>query len=166
MIKKALTDRRVQSLKRDATLADALGHYDVWDAIVPGLGVRTSATGRRTFVLMTRFPGSKNPTRRALGTYGELSLEQARAKARTWLELIRQGVDPAEAEAERRRASIRLRENTFAAVAEDYLRLQVIGLDPDRPRQRKAHTVARDFRTIFVPVWGQRPLTAITGTMC
>jgi hypothetical protein len=47
-------------------------------------------------------------------------------------------------------------------VAEDYLRLQVIGLDPDRPRQRKAHNVARDFRNIFVPVWGQRPITAIT----
>jgi integrase len=158
----ALTDRKVNSLRQDATRADALGHHDTWDSIVPGLGVRTSATGRRTFVLMTRFPGSKNPCRRALGVYGELTLEQARAKARTWLELIRKGVDPAVAEAEQRRAAIRLQENTFSAVVEDYLRLQVVGVDPDRPRQRLALEVARDFRRIFVTLWGERPVTSIT----
>jgi integrase len=161
MIKKALTDRKVQSLKPDATIADTLGHHDTWDAVVPGLGVRTSRTGRRTFVLMARFPGSKNPTRRALGVYGELTLEQARAKARTWLELIRKGVDPAVAEAEQRRAAIRLQQNTFASVAEDYLRLHVIGLDPDRPRQRRALEVARDFR-IFITIWGERPIASIS----
>jgi integrase len=111
---------------------------------------------------MTRFPGSKNPTRRALGVYGELSLEQARAKARTWLELIRKGADPAVAEAEQRRAAIRLQENTFSAVVEDYLRLQVVGVDPDRPRQRLALEVARDFRRIFVALWGERPITSIS----
>jgi len=45
-------------------------------------------------VLATRYPGSRNPTRRALGGYGELTLEQARVKARKWLELIHRGVDP------------------------------------------------------------------------
>src|SRR5512132_4038390 len=113
-MRRALTDRRVQSLKPDATIADTLGHHDTWDAVVPGLGVRTSKTGRRTFVLMARFPGSKNPTRRALGAYGELSLEQARVRARNWLELIRKGIDPADDEEERRRAAIQLRANTFA----------------------------------------------------
>jgi integrase len=162
MVKKALTDRQVKGLKPNATVADTLGHHDVWDAVVPGLGVRTSATGRRTFVLMTRFPGSKNPCRRALGVYGELTLEQARHKARTWLELIRKGVDPAVAEAEQRRAAIRLQENTFAAVAEDYLRLQVIGTDPDRPRQRRALEVARNFRRVFIALWGERPITSIS----
>jgi integrase len=160
--KSTLTDRKLNSLRQDATRADTLGHYDTWDAVVPGLGVRTSATGRRTFVLMVRYPGSKNPTRRALGTYGELTLEQARDKARTWLELIRKGIDPAIAEEEQRRAAIRLHENTFSAVVEDYLRLQVVGVDPDRPRQRLALEVARDFRNIFVRLWGERPITSIS----
>src|SRR5262245_55082864 len=74
---------------------EALYLADTWDAVVPGLGVRTSASGRRTFVLMARYPGSSNPTRRALGVYGELSLEQAREKAREWLEQIRRNIDPA-----------------------------------------------------------------------
>jgi Arm DNA-binding domain len=85
-----LTDRKVRSLKRDEKRGDKLGHYDIWDALVPGLGVRTSATGRRTFVLVARYPGSRNPTRRSLGVYGQLTLEQARKKARDWLELIRE----------------------------------------------------------------------------
>jgi hypothetical protein len=58
MAKQNLTDRKLTSLKRDARIEDKLGHYDTWDSIVPGFGVRTSATGRRTSVLMTRFPGS------------------------------------------------------------------------------------------------------------
>jgi integrase len=162
MAKRNLTDRKVKSLKQDHARADKLGHYDTWDAVVPGLGVRTSKTGRRTFVLMARYPGSTNPTRRALGTYGELTLEQARNRARDWLELVRKGIDPSVAEEERRQAALRLQTTTFARVAEDYLRLQVIGPDPEAPRQRKATEVARTFRGIFAAVWGDRPITSIS----
>jgi integrase len=162
MVKKSLTDRKLKSLKRDEKRADKLGHYDTWDAVVPGLGVRTSTTGRRTFVLMARYPGSRNPTRRALGTYGELTLEQAREKARNWLEQVRRGIDPAIAEEDARQAALRLQANTFAAVAEDYLRLQVIGQDPEHPRQRKAKEVERDFRKVFIALWGERPITTIS----
>jgi integrase len=162
MVKQTLTDRRLKSLKRDRKLEDKLGHFDTWDSIVPGLGVRTSATGRRTFVLMARYPGSRHPTRRALGVYGELSLEQARTKARHWLELIRKGSDPAIAEEEKRQDALRLQANTFAAVAEDYLRLEVIGPDPDRPRHRKGANLVRDFRNVFIALWGERPISAIT----
>ena len=162
MTKRNLTDRTVKSLKRDSKRADKLGHFDTWDAVLPGLGVRTSATGRRTFVLMARYPGSRNPTRRALGVYGELTLEQAREKARNWLELVRKGIDPAIVEEEARQAELRLQANTFAAVAEDYLRLQVIGTDPEKPRQRKAAEVVRDFRRVFIALWGERPITSIS----
>jgi integrase len=162
MIRRNLTDRKVKSLKRDRNLEDKLGHYDTWDALTPGLGIRTSKTGRRTFVLMARYPGSRNPTRRALGTYGELTLERARQKARRWLELIRKGIDPAAAEEEERQAALRRQANTFAAVAEDYLRLQVIGPDPEHPRQRKAKEVGRHFRKVFIALWGERPITSIS----
>ena len=162
MGKKNLTDRKVKSLKPDAKLGDKLGHYDTWDAVVPGLGVRTSSTGRRTFVLMARYPGSRDPARRKLGVYGELTLEHAREKARDWLELIRKGIDPAIAEQEKRQAALRLQANTFSAVAEDYLRLEVIGPDPEKPRQRRGSMVARDFRNVFIALWGERPITSIS----
>lgn len=116
-------------------------------------------TGKRTFMLQTRYPGSQQPTRRSLGEYGAISLDDARQKARNWLELIRKGIDPAVAEAEARQAAL---SNTFAAVAEDYLRLRVIGPDPARPRQRRAAEVAREFRRLFVALWGERPITSIS----
>jgi Arm DNA-binding domain len=162
IVRRNLTDRKVKSLRRDLNLEDKLGHYDTWDALTPGLGIRTSKTGRRTFVLMARYPGSRNPTRRALGVYGELTLEQAREKARRWLELIRKGIDPAAAEEEARQAALRLQANIFAAVAEDYLRLQVVGPDPEHPRQRKAADAVRDFRRVFITLWGERPITSIS----
>lgn len=162
MFRRNLTDRKVKSLKRDASLGDKLGHYDTWDTEVSGFGVRVSKTGRRTFVLMARYPGSQNPTRRALGSYGELTLQQAREKARNWLELIRKGKDPAIAEEEARQAELRLQANTFASVAEDYLRLQVIGPDPANPRQRKASEASNVFRGVFIAVWGERPITSIS----
>ena len=59
MARKALTDRTLKSLKPAARGK----HYDLWDAVVPGLGVRVSDTGTKTFVLMKRYGDSKNPTR-------------------------------------------------------------------------------------------------------
>jgi integrase len=76
--------------------------------------------------------------------------------------LVRKGVNP-QAEADRERlAAQRQRENSFAAVVEDYIRLEVIGPDPAKPKQRKGHEVARELRRVFVLLWGDRPVTSIT----
>jgi integrase len=117
--------------------------------------VRVAETGRRTFVLALRYPGSKNPTRRALGPYPAMSLERARAKAAQWVELVGKGVDP-EIEVERQRiAELRRQENSFAAVAEDFIRDRL-------PSERKGHEVARDIRRVFIAAWGKRPITDIS----
>src|SRR5262249_35123377 len=122
---------------------------------VPGFGVRVSDTGRRTFILVTRFPGSSNPTRRALGEYGALTLEKARGKARDWIELIRAGTDPREQEERQRRAEQQKRANSFAAVAEDFIKDKLAG-------ERKGREVERDIRREFLPAWGERPIAEIT----
>jgi integrase len=150
-VKRRLTDRGLRALKP----AKPGKHYDEKDSVVPGLAVRVSETGRETFVLITRFPGSRNPTRRKLGAYGELTLEQARAKARDWLELLRRGVDPAGEEERARLAEQRKRANTFAAVAEDFISDKL-------PEERKGREVERDIRREFIPTWGGRPIADIT----
>ena len=44
-------------------------------------------------MLIARYPlNPKNPTRRVLGDYGKITLEQARGKAREWLAWIGKGV--------------------------------------------------------------------------
>ena len=78
-MKTALTDRAIKAMRK----ADKA--YDVHDAIVPGLSLRVLPSGVKSFVVLTRFPGAKHPTRRALGAYGALTLEKARTTARQWL---------------------------------------------------------------------------------
>ncbi len=159
MAKRALNDRALKALKP----APAGMLYDIMDAIVPGFGVRVSESGRRTFILVSRFPGSKNPTRRALGEYGAVTLEKARDKARDWLELIRRGVDPATEQERERVAEQRKRSNSFRSVAEDYFRLAVIGPDPENPKQRKGAELKRNIEREFMPLWADRPITEITS---
>src|ERR1700686_3660475 len=49
------------------------------DSIVPGLALRVTDRGHKSFVLVARYPShTRNPTRRALGSYGALSLDSAR----------------------------------------------------------------------------------------
>ena len=108
--KKALTDRAIRALKPASTGKRLL----VWDAQVPGLGVRVTDTGQKTFVLVVRYPGDRNPSPRALGVYGAMTLEAARTKGREWLAQIASGVDPKVRETSRRA-------DTLRAIAEAYL---------------------------------------------
>jgi integrase len=154
MVKRALTDRTLKSL---ASKPAAEGRtYDVPDAIVPGLAVRVMPSGMRTFVLVTRFPGRKNPTRRSLGAYGAITLDAARERARVWLELIRRGIDPQVQEERERLAELRKGAHTFTAVAEEFIRVHV-------STTRKAAAVERDIRKEFIARWGERPIADITS---
>ncbi len=158
MARIVLTDRKIQSLKPAASGS----RYDVMDAVVPGLGVRVTDKGKVTFVLVARFPGSSNPTRRAIGEYGALTLEKAREKAREWLEMIRKGSDPKVTEEEDRAREMVRQETTFQAVADDFIKLAVVGNDRETPKQRKGLVVERDLQREFVTRYGKRPITSIT----
>src|SRR5262245_16484813 len=109
LAKKPLTDRAIKAVKPAPTGKRTL----LWDAIVPGLALRMTDGGKRSFVLVTRYPGSTHPAPRSLGTYNAISLEQARTKARQWLEMIASGVDPGRREIEKR-------QETFQAIATNY----------------------------------------------
>ena len=150
MARKDLKDKTLQSLKP----ATPGSRYEIMDTRVPGLGLRVTDKGQKTFIFVARYPGSPNPTRRALGPYGArrgaLTLEQARTKARSWTEHLSRGRDPKDVERYERLAEQRRQENSFAHVVEDYLRSAVLGSDPERPLQRKGRSVARELRDEFV----------------
>jgi Arm DNA-binding domain len=157
MAKKRLTDRTLRTLKP----AQLGRRYDIMDADVPGLGVRVTDKRQRTFVLVTRYPGSRNPTRRALGEYPLLTLDAAHKKARRWQELIRQHIDPKDEEERLRLAEVRKRANAFDVVAEEFIKRVLIGPDPKKPRQRRGHIVARELRREFSNRWQGRPISSI-----
>jgi hypothetical protein len=146
----ALTDRKLKSLKPPTDGRP----YDVKDTEVRGLRVRV-LTNTKTFVLLARFPGNKQPTRQSLGTYGELTLEQAREKARAWRNQLKRKIDPRAEEERQRLAEQRKRENSFSAVAEEFIRRHV-------SKTRKAAVVERELRREFISRWGGRPITDIT----
>ena len=151
MSKRVLTDRLLKSLKP----APAGKRPLIWDSIVPGLAVRITDKGKLTFVLVTRYPGSRNPAPRALGEYGALTLDAARTKTRAWLELITKGIDP-KREVERERIEWQRRQkNSFAAVAEDFIKREVV-------KKRRGADMERELRQEFVARWGNRPVTDIT----
>jgi len=65
-----------------------------WDSNYKGFGVRASPKGRKTFVVQYR-QGSR--TRRvSLGTFGNLTVDEARKKAKRILGEVASGYDPAE----------------------------------------------------------------------
>ena len=104
--KRKLTDRTLKALK---PAVRGEGGTMMRGQVVPGFGVRVAETGLQDVHLGARCPGSPAYTRRSLGLYGALSLENARAKARVWLELIDKGIDPpAEEERQKIRRSARL----------------------------------------------------------
>jgi len=146
-----LTDRFITSRKRAA----AGKRDDYPDAIVPGLALRVTDTGHKSFVLVARYPTHpKNPTRRALGNYGALSVDKARDKARVWLELIGKGVDPEIHESRQKAAAQRQQANSFAAVAAEFLDRHATGLR----KENEARTIIEGE---FVKRWGARPITDI-----
>jgi integrase len=143
-----ITDAKIRSLKKTGK------RYEIRDQRVPGFCVRVSEHGAKTFVLKTRYPGSPHPTRRALGDYGVMTLEQARDRAADWLKLIGRGVDPSLAEEKARQEAAVRRQNSFAAVAEEWF--------ADKVRfERKGAEVEREFRREFVGKWPNRPVTEI-----
>lgn len=146
MARVALTDKFIKAEGR----VPAAGRVDYFDSIVPGLALRVTKKGHRTFVLVARFPARpKNPTRRVLGEYGAVTLDAARERARRWLELIGKGIDPKIDEARRKAEERRKMVNNFEAVAREYLaRHQTLVKHGEARRILEAE---------FIKPWGQRP---------
>jgi integrase len=155
MARRNLTDRFIKT-RPPAPPGQRL---DYWDALVPGLALRVTDRGHKSFVLIARFPlRPKNPTRRALGNYGTLTLEEARQKAREWLAMIGRGVDPRIDEERRKAAARRRQANTFAAVADDFITRHI---DVSVKNLGNRRTARRIIEGEFVERWGARPITDI-----
>lgn len=145
MAKRPITDRMLKGLK---PAADGK-RYEIWDTIRRGFGVRVSANGEITFILMKRFPGSRNAVRRSLGRFGEVTLAEARDRAQKWMEDLQKGIDPAS-----RHEVQPLQDASFATVAEDFIKMRLQG-------QRKGHEVAKDIQREFIPLWGRQNIRDI-----
>lgn len=150
MPKVVLTDRSLKALKPAPSGKNVI----VWDAAVPGFGVRVSDKGTRTFVVVKRPAGSANVLFHKLGRYPELSLAQARQQAPAILGILAQGKTPEQAEREREQAAAERLTHRFAAVAEEFIAGHL-------PRLRSKRAAEALIRNKLIPAWGDRPVTSI-----
>ena len=89
--------------KRNLDSLEAAGkRYFVWDDALQGFGVRVEASGRKTFLCRYRSLGVRRQY--ALGRYGTITPDQARAEARHILGSVSLGNDPAHERQERNAA--------------------------------------------------------------
>jgi integrase len=150
-----LTDRFLATLKVKDGQKDRL----VFDAACPGLGVRVTAKGTRTFLAQWTDPATKRKVREPLGVWGNLTIEQAREAVRARLGAVAKGVDPKaerswrRADAERERSETAL---TFDALIEEW---DVLHLAQRRERYRAE--AVRAIRHAF-PDLLKRPAARIT----
>ncbi len=102
--------RTVGALKRPST-----GQIDYFDEALKGFGIRVSAAGRMTWFVMYRDSDGRRQ-RYNLGTYPTVTVKRARTDARTALESVSKGGNPAKEKRERKMA------DTFAELAAAYIR--------------------------------------------
>jgi integrase len=150
-----LTDRFLAALRTEDGRKDRL----VFDTACPGLGVRVTAKGTRTFIAQWTDPVTRRKIREPIGVWGNITIEQAREGVRARLGAVAKGLNPRverlqrRAEAERERAAMAL---TFEALIEEW---KALHLSQRRPRY--AAEAVRAIRS-GLPDLVMRPAAAIT----
>jgi integrase len=126
-----------------------------WDLLATGLGLKVTASGRRIWIMQLVWPGQRTQSRRTLGRYPGMGLDEARKLSRDWYELVKQGVDPSVVKAKARHEARVASSNTFGSVVEAYIR--------DRAgKHRRAERDAGDIRRELIKPWGELPISSIT----
>jgi integrase len=151
--KVVLTDKMLKALEPAAPGTRLM----VWDAACPHLGVRVTEQGARSFVVVRRRAGDAKLIFHVLGRYPGLSLAKARERTPGILGTLAEGHVPREEEAKRLRAEARRRKDTFAAVAEDFIKLHIQAPGELRGAREYEAIVRRE----LIGRWGKRPLTRI-----
>ena len=133
------------------TAAPGPADYTLWDADVPGLGLRVRASGSKAWVF--RYSAAGGRWRQAsLGGYPSLLLKAAQERARTLAAGVRSGDDPLEAK-QARRAAV-----TVSDLLDRYLESEAFTGNAASTRANDAALVEHHIR----PVLGRRLAGSIT----
>ncbi len=120
----------------------------LWDAALPGFGIRVFPTGVKAFVVAYRTAGRQRQM--TLGRYGVLTLEQARDAARDVLVRVTKGQDPLGEKQAKQKA------DTVKQLWQDYLELYA------KQKKRSWEEDVRRFERRIPASWHQRKVESIT----
>jgi integrase len=150
-----LTDNLLLTLTVQKGRKDRL----VFDTVAPGLGVRVTAKGTRTFVAQWMDPATKRKVREPLGVWGNLSIARAREAAKVRLGEVAKGINPRaerlrlKAQDERTRAETAL---SFEVLVDEWAELHLA-----RRRQRYRDEAQRAIKHVFADLL-KKPAARIT----
>jgi integrase len=150
-----LTNRLLAALAVEEGRKDRL----VFDTTSPGLGVRVTAKGTRTFIAQWTDPATKRKVREPLGVWGNLTIDQAREAVKVRLGQVAKGFSPQaerlrlKVEAERERAEAAL---TFQALVEEWATLHLV-----HRRKRYRDEAQRAIKHVFSDLL-KRPAVRVT----
>jgi integrase len=144
MASKTLTQLAVERFKPPSA-----GREIHWDGLLPGFGLRISASGHRSWIAMFRVAGESKPTMQTLGTFAQIpKVDNARQRAREAILAARSGINPVEV----RRAE----ETTVGTVIDRYLEYVDRNLSTTWAHETR-RILERDVRVR----WGKRPAREI-----
>ncbi|MFL6600168.1 MAG: tyrosine-type recombinase/integrase [Steroidobacteraceae bacterium] len=170
-------------LKLTTTAVDRLTEPGIyWDTQTPGLGVRVSDSGMRTYFYKRRVKGSGKERNVSLGRQSDpvmlpdgslrtypFGAEDARTKAAAVQAQMLAGIDPVQKQKDDEAAAAIQQEQqkalgtTLQQVIDHYLEHHRVKGRPLRPKTKK------DYRTFMVrhfKSWLPQPVVSITRTMC
>ena len=152
-----LTDAAVKRLKRPAT-----GRIEYWDSHTKGLGLRLSASGVQSWVVIIRSlrAGAWKQQRVTLGSYPALTLADARQKADDAKAAAKRGDDPAEAIKAERKQLVDDSRNTFAVVRAEFLE-KYRGRQNRRPATSTLEEMTRILSSDDFAGWDDNPIAKI-----
>ncbi len=143
VLKQPLTDLLLRKLKGKDE------RTELWDAKLPGFGVRVSPAGTKSFVLLYRFRG--RPQRLTLGRYPVLGLGEAREMAKEALNQIARGIDPKQGK------EVSSQSRLFGDVADEFVRVHCAQRNRASTRKETARIIEHD----FVSRWKRRDVRDI-----
>ncbi len=158
MAKEMLTDRRVAG----ANAGDGK-RLEIWDARLPGLCLRVTDSGIKTWIYRYRTEDGRQP-RFTIGKLPAISLKDARDRAADLAREVAKGGDPA-TDRKRARAFANSPMRTFNDLADLYETRCASGeWMPKGKRKRKATLESEEgvLRRNIRPVFGKKPFTSIT----
>jgi len=149
-MKAALTEKLLRSL-----LAKGPPQSPIWDRLLPGLEART---GKRaiscSIVGRPRGSTTRQPIRLLAGHFPMMSVGEIRARGRTLLRQLQDGIDPRALKRERQQAEAAERVRQFSTVAEQFIQHMA--------RADTARAIELRIRRELIARWGERPITKIT----
>jgi integrase len=143
-----LTDLLLRKLK------GADERIEIWDAKLPGFGVRVSPSGTKSFVLLYRFRGERR--RLTLGRYPVVGLGEARLAVQEVLNQVARGIDPRQ----RLGKGESTRSYAFEEVVDEFVRIHCERNNKKRTREE----TERNLRNHFVSRWKRRDVRHISRT--